>query len=132
MIYNVERSALRQPYRHPVFYNLVFGHHGGMQADITCLNAFRSAVPQNARWGVTHYGRQNWEFLVTAIAMGAEIVRIGFEDSAYLSPIEDAKYNHQLVARLVQLIHDLELEVATPQEARIILGTFPKRPSGKV
>ena len=42
-------------------------------------------MPADARWGVTHYGRDNWDFLAGAMALGASIVRIGFEDSAYLA-----------------------------------------------
>ncbi len=126
MLYNIERSAARTPYRRPIFYNLVFGHQGGMQPDMTCLTAFRSAVPGDARWGVTHYGRDNWDFLAGAMALGASIVRIGFEDSAYLAPGEQAQYNHQVVERLVRLIHAMGLEAATPAEARQILGTLPK------
>ncbi len=126
MIYNIERSAQKQPYRRPIFYNLVFGHKGGMQPDMTCLTAFRSAVPFDARWGVTHYGRDNWDFLAGAMAMGASIVRIGFEDSAYLAPGECARYNYQVVERLARLIRAMGLETATPQETRQILGTMPR------
>ncbi len=126
MIYNIERSAQKQPYRRPIFYNLVFGHKGGMQPDMACLTAFRSAVPADARWGVTHYGRDNWDFLAGAMAMGAGIVRIGFEDSAYLAPGENAQYNYQVVERLVRLIHAMGLETASPQEARQIMGTLPR------
>lgn len=126
MIYNVERSAQKQPYRRPIFYNLVFGHKGGMQPDITCLQAFRSAVPADAKWGVTHYGRDNWEFLAAAIAMGASVVRIGFEDSAYLADSVEARYNYEVVERLVQLIRAMGLEPATPAETREIMGTLPR------
>lgn len=126
MIYNVERSAQKQPYRRPIFYNLVFGHKGGMQPDITCLQAFRSAVPADAKWGVTHFGRDNWHFLAAAIAMGASVVRIGFEDSDYLSETERATHNWQLVERLVQLIRAIGFEPATPDEARRIMGALPR------
>ncbi len=126
MIYNVERSAQRTPYRRPIFYNLVFGHQGGMQPDMTCLTAFRSAVPADARWGVAHYGRDNWDFLAGAIALGASIVRIGFEDSAFLAPGVYARYNYEVVERLVQLIRAMGLEPADPAETRAILGTLPK------
>ena len=122
MIYNVERSASRTPYRRPIFYNLVFGHQGGMQPDLPCLLAFRSAVPAEARWGVTHYGRDNWEFLAAAIALGASVVRIGFEDSAWLAPGETAACNWQLVDRLAQLIRAMGLSPTTPEETRKMLG----------
>ncbi len=97
-----------------------------MQPDMTCLTAFRSAVPADARWGVTHYGRDSWDFLAGAMVLGASIVRVGFEDSAYLGPGEYAQYNWQVVERLVRLIHAMGLETAAPQEARSIMGTMPK------
>ena len=105
----------------------MFGHNGGMQPDIICVQAFRSAVPSDAKWGVTHYGRDNWEFLAAAIAMGASIVRIGFEDSAYLAPGKEATQNYEVVTRLVELIHAMGLETATPDEARKIMGTLPRK-----
>ena len=128
MLYNIERSAQAQPYRRPIFYNLVFGHRGGMQPDLPCLLAFRSAVPQDARWGVTHYGRDNWDFLAAAIALGASVVRIGFEDSDYLAEDARAKRNVELVERLVRLIRAIGFEPATPAETRAIMGTLPRTP----
>lgn len=121
MIYNIARSAQRVPYHRPIFFNLVFGHQGGMQPDWKCLTSFINAVPADAVWGVTHYGRDNWEFLAAAIAMGAADVRIGFEDSNYLAPDEKAEKNVQLVERLVQLIRAEGLEPATPEETRQIM-----------
>ncbi len=126
MIYSVEQTRNQVPYRAPLFYNLVFGHKGGMQANIECLTAFRSAVPADAKWGVTHYGRDNWEFLAAAIAMGACVVRIGFEDSHYLAPGVQALSNCQEVEKLVKLIRAMDMEPATPDEAREIMQIFPK------
>ena len=72
---------------------------------------------------MTHYGRDNWDFLAAAIALGADLVRIGFEDSAYLSPGIEAEYNWQVVERLAHLIRAIGYETASPKEARKILGT---------
>lgn len=124
MIENIERMREKISFRIPIFYNLVFGHKGGMQATINSLIAFRSMVPQGAKWGVTHFGRKNWDFLAAALAMGAETVRIGFEDSSYLAPECEAKYNYELVERLIYMIHGMGLDHATPAEARKILGVL--------
>lgn len=126
MIYNICMTKEQVAYREPVLYNLVFGHKGGMQANIECLTAFRAAVPTGAKWGVTHYGRDNWEFLAAAIAMGAAVVRIGFEDSHYLAPGREASFNYEEVEKLAALIRAMDLEVATPDEARKIMNIFPK------
>lgn len=121
MIHNMQIVRNEQPFAEPMLYNLVFGHQGGMQPTIEMLTAFRSFVPSGDLWGVTHFGRDNWTFLAMAIAMGASVVRVGFEDSAYLAPGIEAEFNYQVVGRLADLIHAMGLETATPQEAREIL-----------
>ena len=127
MIYNIRITKEQAPYRDPVLYNLVFGHKGGMQPNMECLTAFRAAVPADAKWGVTHYGRDNWEFLAAAIAMGASVVHIGFEDSRYLAPDREAAHNYEEVEKLAFLIRAMDLEVATPEEARKIMHTLPRK-----
>ncbi len=127
MIYNIRITKEQAPYRDPVLYNLVFGHKGGIQPNMECLTAFRAAVPADAKWGVTHYGRDNWEFLAAAIAMGASVVRIGFEDSRYLAPDREAAHNYEEVEKLAFLIRAMDLEVATPEEARKIMHTLPRK-----
>ena len=49
------------------------------------------------------------------------MVRIGFEDSAYLEEGKSAEYNYQLVEKIVALIRAMGLDAATLQEAREIL-----------
>jgi 3-keto-5-aminohexanoate cleavage enzyme len=121
MLHNMELIAKEQPFQSPKLFNLVFGHKGGMQPTPKMLAAFTSFVPQDALWGVTHYGRNNWTFLAGAIAMGASVIRVGFEDSAYLSDNKTAVHNWQIVERTVDLIRSMGLEPATPSEAREIL-----------
>lgn len=121
MINNVMMVAEEQPFMDPILFNLVFGHKGGMQPTMEALAAFRSFVPEGTKWGVTHFGRDNWTFLAAAIAMGATVVRIGFEDSPYLDENTNAEYNYQVVEKLAALIRAMGLETATPDEAREIL-----------
>ena len=113
-------------YNTPLLYNLVFGHRGGMQPNMKCLMAFCGAVPEDAIWGVTHYGRDNWDFLAAAIAMGASVVRIGFEDSHHLAPGITAEYNYELVEKLAALIRAMDLKVATVPEAREMIGALKR------
>lgn len=122
MIHNIELVMEECKFRKPVLFNLVFGHKGGMQPTTEALTAFRSFVPKDCLWGVTHFGRDNWTFLAAAIAMGAAVVRIGFEDSRYFAEGEAAAYNYQLVERLRLLIEAMGLEAASPREARQLLG----------
>lgn len=106
----------------PSSYNLVFGHAGGMQATVNNLIAFKSAVPHNRIWGVTHFGRINWDFIACAITMGATVVRIGFEDSNNIDSQTTTTNNYELVERLSHLIKAIGYEVATVEEAKEILN----------
>lgn len=126
MLYNMAEVERELPFVTPILYNLVFGHKGGMQATPEALTAFRSFVPKTALWGVTHFGRDNWTFLAAAIGMGASVVRVGFEDSDYLSETERARYNYEIVEKTVALIRAMGLEPATPDEARAILNLAKK------
>lgn len=126
MIHTINLVRKEQPFQDPVLFNLVFGHKGGMQPTLEALTAFRSFVPADCLWGVTHFGRDNWTFLAAAVAMGATVVRIGFEDSMYLEEAMEARYNYQVVEKLVSLIIAMGLQPATPEEARMILNISPK------
>lgn len=121
MIQNIQALAAQVPFRQPLLFNLVFGHQGGMQPSIQSLYVFRSFVPDDALWGVTHFGRDNWDFLAAAIAMGASLVRIGFEDSAYLAPGKTAAANYLLVEKLANLLYAMDFAPASPRETRAML-----------
>jgi 3-keto-5-aminohexanoate cleavage enzyme len=48
--------------------------------------------------------------------------RVGMEDNIYYSKGELAKSNAQLVAKSVKIIRDIGYEIASPDEAREIIG----------
>ncbi len=49
-------------------------------------------------------------------------IRTGMDDNINYSDLNPAQSNAQLVERIVRIIHELDMEVATPDEARDILG----------
>ena len=54
-------------------------------------------------------------------------MRVGLEDSLYIKPSgELAVSNAQQVEKVIRVLHDLDYEVATPDEAREILHTKGK------
>lgn len=121
MIQAIEKISEEAYFKKPRLFNLVFGHPGGMDATIENLIAFRSFVPKNDLWGVTHYNRKNWDFLTAAMIMGATDVRIGFEDSSFLDKDIEATNNYELVEKLAQIIKSIGYSVATSDDARQIL-----------
>ena len=100
--------------------NIVLGHPCTTPATVEHLVAMRSFIPKDAMWGITHFGRKNYDILIAAVAMGASLVRIGFEDSAFDGE-EPAKDNVTLVKRMAEIVRCMGHEPAAPEEVREIL-----------
>jgi 3-keto-5-aminohexanoate cleavage enzyme len=62
-----------------------------------------------------------WKILPLAITMGGH-VRVGWEDNPYLEDGTPAATNALLVEKIVRIARELGREVATPEEARAIIG----------
>jgi 3-keto-5-aminohexanoate cleavage enzyme len=77
-------------------------------------------------WSVAGVGQFQLPMATMAILTGGH-VRVGLEDNLFYKKGELAESNAQLVARVVRLAHELGRTVATPDEAREILG-IEKRP----
>ncbi len=120
MINRVTELTQELPFRRPVLYNIVLGHPCTTPATVEHLVAMRSFIPKDAMWGITHFGRKNYDILIAAVAMGASLVRIGFEDSVFDGE-EPAKDNVTLVRRMAEIIRCMGHEPAAPEEVREIL-----------
>lgn len=79
------------------------------------------AFPQ-AKWAVLATDRDQFPMNTLGVAMGCDIVRVGFEDNIYLPNGKSARHNYELVAMMTRIARDLGREVATPDEAREIFG----------
>ncbi len=126
MIHNMAMIAEEMKLPEPVLFNMVLGHRGGCPATPQTLALFSQYMPAGAMWGITHYGRrEDFSILSGAVALGACLVRIGFEDSAYISADRKVESNVELVARMAEIITAMGLKVATPSEARAMLKLKP-------
>ena len=106
----------------PFYYNFALGAHWAAPADPRSLFYLTSLLPAGAPWSVVHDDMQDFSLLATAIGLGASVVRVGFEDSALYAPGKIAETNVELVEKMVSLVHRIGYEVATPDEAREMLG----------
>lgn len=122
MVNNILTLHEKIKFRKPMLFNIVLGHRGSSPATIEALIAMRSMIPRDALWGITHFGRKNFNVIAAAVGMGASEVRIGFEDSYYLSAEEMAEHNYQQVEKLARLIRSMDKKVASPEIARRILN----------
>lgn len=108
----------------PVWTTLFIDWDGGSWTPPTerALQNMVDALPEGTSWNVSVMSpTRHWSLLAMAIGMGGHI-RVGYEDNPYLSPGELADSNARLVEKAVQIATLLGREIATPEEARQIIG----------
>ena len=106
----------------PLNVNLVLGVPGGIDASPEAIPALLRPLPDDVRWTVTAIGRHQRRLLSVAALLGADGVRVGFEDNVYLRKGQLAASNAELVADIAAVAQALGRRVATPGEARARLG----------
>ena len=84
-----------------------------------------SSCSDDATYTVAGVGRFEFPLAVAAIVDGGH-VRVGFEDNVFLSKGVLAKSNGELVEKVVRLAKELGRDIASPAEAREILGLKPR------
>lgn len=103
----------------PMHFDFVMGVQ--MAATARDLAFIVDSIPAGSTWTVAGVGRYEMPMAAMGIAMGGH-VRVGFEDNVYLSKGVLAKSNGELVEKVVRIAKELGREIATPDEAREILG----------
>jgi len=121
MIDTALRLAKKGYIKEPMHFNFVLGVNGGISATVRDLSYMAGSIPSNATFTVSGIGKSQFQMAATAIAMGGH-VRVGFEDNVYISKGVLAKSNGELVEKVVRIAKELGREIATPAEARKILG----------
>lgn len=120
MIHSTEYYLKKGILAAPPHYQFVLGVLGGAMATVENLVYLKSLLPKDATWSAFGIGKGHLPLLYTAIALGGN-VRVGLEDNVYYAKNRLAS-NVELVARAVRLVKEANKEVATPDEARQILG----------
>jgi len=104
----------------PLHFDFVMGVPGGIAPTLRNLLHMAESLPPGCTWSVAGIGRAELPLAVAAILMGGH-VRVGLEDNLYYTRGVKAT-NVMLVERIVRLARELGRDVATPDEARRILG----------
>lgn len=120
MIYNAEYYVKKGILERPLHYQFVLGAAGGIAATVENLVYLKSLIPEGSTWSALGIGQGHIPILLATIAMGGH-VRVGLEDNIYYEKGVLAT-NEQLVSRAAKLIKEAGNDVATPEEARQILG----------
>ncbi len=117
---NARRLAREGILTFPQHVDFVLGVPGALEATVANLCDLVADIPGGCTWSVAGIGRQQLPMAMAAIAMGGH-VRVGLEDNLFYSKGKLAR-NEELVARVARIAHEAGRPVATPQQAREILG----------
>lgn len=109
----------------PMHFDFVMGVNGGISGELRDFIFLRGSIPADATYTAAGVGRFEFPLAAAAIIDGGH-VRVGFEDNVFISKGVVAKSNGELVAKVVRMAKEFGREIATPAEARQILGLKPK------
>ncbi len=112
-------------FKAPVFIQFIFGILGGIGPEVDNLIFMKRTADRlfgtDYRWSVLGAGGAQMGLATTAASMGGH-VRVGLEDSLQIARGRLAVSNAEQVTKIRRIIEDLGCEVATPDEARAMLG----------
>lgn len=127
MIYNTAYLVQRELLKKPLQIQFVLGVLGGAKADLGVLQYLKSVADEQFgrneyTWSTIGVGYPHEFYLGTLSIMMGGNIRIGMEDNLKSERDRYAKSNADLVEKAVKIIRILDREVATPDDARRILG----------
>lgn len=129
-LYMLKHFADRGLIQTPVFIQFVMGVLGGIAAEPEHLAHLKQTADNlfddSYIFSVLAAGRQQMEMARLGASMGGH-VRVGLEDNLYIARGQLAKSNAEQVEKVRGLVEDLGREVATPDEARAMLGLKGKQ-----
>jgi len=125
-LYNCAFLVQKGYIKPPVYLQFVTGILGGIQSTPYDLMALHTTAERlfgagNYQWSVIGAGRQQFPMCTMGLLLGGN-VRVGMEDNLYVAKNRLAKNNAELVAKMVSIMRQFDLEPATPDEAREMLS----------
>ena len=117
----IEQDLIARPY----WIQTVMGYQTSSFPTVHHVVELLRDFPEGAVWLCSGIGQFQLPMTTLATLMGGH-VRVGLEDNIYYRRGEKAKSNAQLVERAVRIAHELNREIATPAQAREILGMSAK------
>ena len=124
-LYNLAHFVDRGLVKGPVFVQSVFGILGGIGPHPEDLMHMRRTADRlfgdNYQWSILGAGRNQIPLATIGAAMGSH-VRVGLEDSLWMGPKQLATSSAEQVKRIRTILEALNCQIATPDEARDILG----------
>lgn len=124
-LYNLKHFVDRGLVKGPIFLQFIFGVLGGIGPDPENLVHMKRIADKlfgdTYQWSVLGAGRHQMSLVTQAALMGGH-VRVGLEDSLSVPPGKLATSNAEQVRLIRDVLSQLGMEIATPAEARQMLG----------
>ena len=125
-LYNLAHMLDRGLVQKPMFLQLIVGTLGGIGPGPENLMFMKETADRlfgagTYQWSVLAGGRHQLNMATMAATMGGN-VRVGLEDSLYAGPGKLAESNAEQVGLIRNVIEGLKKTVATPEDARRMLG----------
>jgi uncharacterized protein (DUF849 family) len=124
-LYNLAHFHARGLTQGPLFVQSVFGLLGGIGDHPEDLMHMRRTADRllgpDYQWSILGAGRSQMSLATMGATMGSH-VRVGLEDSLWIEPKELATSNAQQVTKIRTALEALSFEIATPEDARKMLG----------
>ncbi len=122
LAYFVDSKAVQPPF----FIQMIFGIMGGIGPDLENLVFMKTTAERlwgkdAFEWSVLAAGRHQMPFITQGALMGGH-VRVGLEDSLFITRGNLAASNAQQVEKAVRILREMGHEPASPAEARTTLG----------
>ncbi|MBN2604283.1 MAG: 3-keto-5-aminohexanoate cleavage protein [Bacilli bacterium] len=112
------KKGLIQDHLH---FSFVLGVPGGMTGEERDFHFLRESIPEGATYSVAGIGKYEFPLAKLAIEYGGH-VRVGLEDNLYIEKGKLAQGNKDLVEKVAQMARAFGRDIATPDDARRILG----------
>ncbi|WP_046111928.1 3-keto-5-aminohexanoate cleavage protein [Aquincola tertiaricarbonis] len=125
-LYNLAHFVDEGLVKGPLFIQGIFGILGGLGPDPENLMTMKTTADRlfgrgQYRFSVLGAGRHQMPLLTMGAVLGGN-VRVGLEDSLYLGRGQLAMTSAEQVRKIRRILDELSLDVATPAEARAMLG----------
>jgi uncharacterized protein (DUF849 family) len=121
MVYNALHYQKKGLLKGPLHFQFCLGAAGGMAATVQNLVFLRGLIPEGSTWSAFGIGKEHLPILYATLALGGNI-RVGMEDNIFYAKGVLARSNVDFVERSKRIVAEMGKEIATPAEAREMLG----------
>lgn len=113
----IKKDLIKPPY----YFQYIMGYQTSIYPTPENLISMVRELPEQSIFSAVGIGKYEWIMATMSIMLGGH-VRVGLEDNLYLKRGVKLKSNAEAVEKVVRIARELGREIATPAQARQMLG----------